>query len=234
MGALTQHERHIAVAIAAVAIPGGDFIPEGGATAVARMEASLDELPPWAGRGLRALLVALDLAPLPTHGLRFTGLSTEARASFLDGWQTARYPQARQILRALLSAIKAAHFDDPGSLQPGCRLRPQGRPREGAAGRGGPLRNGCEAVGHWISGSWAPHGETHRPHALHIDCAGSNCSPRSRPPSGGLHTVGAGRPRVASRGGGGPRRWALNGVCPSSPHIRCAGRAARAFTPTGP
>ena len=93
-------------------------------------------------------------------------------------------------------------------------------------------------TGYRKSRSWAVRGEgparTPCPHALHIECAGSKGRARSRPPSGGLHTVGAGRPRVASRGGGGPRRWALNGVCPSSPHIRCAGRAARAFTPTGP
>ncbi len=112
-GGLTEHEHRVLLALAAVAIPAGEFIPEGNAATIARVASSLAALPPWAATGLRGLVWALDLAPLATHRARFTALSRSDQSNFLDGWQTARSPQARQVLRALVTAIKAAHFDDP-------------------------------------------------------------------------------------------------------------------------
>ncbi len=112
-GGFTERERRVLAALAATAIPAGEFLPAGGPETVARMETYLGALPGWAAQGLRALIWAVELGSVPSHGRVFTALEPAAREGFLAAWHGARSPQARQLLRVLLTAVKAAHFDDP-------------------------------------------------------------------------------------------------------------------------
>src|SRR5439155_21714669 len=63
--------------------------------------------------GLGGLLRAVDAAAWLGHRKPFTRLSADRRLALLDGWRRAD-PVRRLMLRALLTPLKTAHFDDPG------------------------------------------------------------------------------------------------------------------------
>lgn len=117
MGLYSAHERKVLALLAEVAIPAGRLLPPGDEGTVRKLEAYLDGAPAWMVAGLRSLVWALEFAPLATHARPFSRLDRARRAKLLERWQHARLPLERQVLRALLTGLKAAHFDDPAMFE---------------------------------------------------------------------------------------------------------------------
>ena len=108
------------VAVAEAALPAGRYIPAAGEATVAKVEQFLDRLPSPLHRGLGGLLTALDASAWLRHGRSFAKLGADARLSLLEGFRTGD-PIRRLALRAIISPLKIAHFDDPALYkQLGC------------------------------------------------------------------------------------------------------------------
>ncbi len=110
---LSDAERRIVAAIAEAAIPGGRHVPPGGALTADRLARVLSGWPPRMVQGVRALLWSLELATLPTHGRRFSSLPLLTRARYVEEAAGGRGSLRGEWMRALLSPLKGAHFDDP-------------------------------------------------------------------------------------------------------------------------
>lgn len=124
---LTPHEEEIVAALAEAAIPAGKVVPAGSRATVGRLREFIRGWRKTQVKGVRALLWSAELATVPTHARPFTKLSPEARARVMASWSERESFAARQWLRALLSPIKASHFDDPSLFsQLGCNY--QGAP----------------------------------------------------------------------------------------------------------
>jgi choline dehydrogenase-like flavoprotein len=115
-GPLSERQRRTLIAVAEAAIPAGEIFPAAGAMTVAKMEPFLSRLPEFANSAAGALLAALDADALLHHRRLFASLSVEDRVEVLERWRrggTAR----RGALRALITPLKMAHFDDPAMYQ---------------------------------------------------------------------------------------------------------------------
>lgn len=107
-------------AIAETAIPAGRYIPAAGAATVAKVERFLETLPATVQRGIGALITAIDATAYVKHRAPFAKLSVERRLALLESFRTGDAVR-RLMLRALVSPIKIAHFDDPALYkQLGC------------------------------------------------------------------------------------------------------------------
>jgi choline dehydrogenase-like flavoprotein len=116
--AAVQHRNLMAVAEAA--LPAGRFIPAAGESTVTKVEQFLGELPISLRRAVGALLRGLDGAAWLAERRPFAQLTIAQRLAILDGWRTGD-PIRRLLLRALVSPLKLAHFDDPALYrQLGC------------------------------------------------------------------------------------------------------------------
>ncbi|HEX3344331.1 MAG TPA: GMC family oxidoreductase, partial [Polyangiaceae bacterium] len=61
-------------------------------------------------------------AAVPATGRVLTALSPERAARFLESWAGSRLQARRMLLRAIVSPIKVAHFDDPRAFEAvGCK-----------------------------------------------------------------------------------------------------------------
>jgi choline dehydrogenase-like flavoprotein len=108
------------VAIAETAIPAGRYIPAAGEATVAKVERFLETLPQAVRRGIKALITAIDATSYLKHRAPFAKLSFERRLALLESFRTGDAVR-RLMLRALVSPIKIAHFDDPALYkQLGC------------------------------------------------------------------------------------------------------------------
>ena len=108
------------VAIAETAIPAGRYIPAAGEATVAKVERFLGTLPQTVQRGIGALIAAIDATSYLKHRAPFAKLSFERRLALLESFRTGDAVR-RLMLRALVSPIKIAHFDDPALYkQLGC------------------------------------------------------------------------------------------------------------------
>jgi choline dehydrogenase-like flavoprotein len=110
---LGAREARIVRALAAAAMPEGTILEGGGETTVFRLERWLAGAKAVHWAGLRALLWTAELASIPFTGRPFSSLPPERAARFLESWANRRSARSRGILRAILSPLKAAHFDDP-------------------------------------------------------------------------------------------------------------------------
>jgi len=100
------------VAVAEAVLPAGRFIPAGGEATAEKVERFASTLPAPVQTGLGGLLRGLD-AMAWTRGRRsFASATPEQRLALLDHWRTGG-PLRRLLLRALVSPLKMAHFDDP-------------------------------------------------------------------------------------------------------------------------
>jgi choline dehydrogenase-like flavoprotein len=99
-------------ALAAAAMPASERLEGGGDVTVARFEEWLRGATPFQMRTMKALLWAGETAPLPTTGRMFTALDRERAMKFLEEWSESRLFVRRALLRAILSPLKVAHFDD--------------------------------------------------------------------------------------------------------------------------
>ncbi len=121
------------LAIAEAAIPAGRFIPAAGEATVAKVEAFVAGLPSPVQTGIGAMLRAIEASAWLHHRKAFAKLSVERRLSVLEGFRTGDVVR-RLMLRALVSPLKIAHFDDPALYkQLGCvydlaKVRPEAKP----------------------------------------------------------------------------------------------------------
>ena len=109
---LSDRQRRTLIAIAEAAMPAGAVFPGAGAKTVARIEDFLGALHQVAGTAAGALLSALDAEALVRHRRGFAALDAEQRLAILDGWRAGGLAR-RGAIRALVTPLKMAHFDDP-------------------------------------------------------------------------------------------------------------------------
>ncbi|HEY1555238.1 MAG TPA: GMC family oxidoreductase [Kofleriaceae bacterium] len=120
MGSLSQHQRQTLIAVAETALPAGRFLPAAGAATVDKVERFVDRLPSPLQRGLTGLLGGLDASAWLGERRSFARVAPDKRLALLDGWRRGD-PVRRLMLRALVSPLKLAHFDDPALYkQLGC------------------------------------------------------------------------------------------------------------------
>jgi choline dehydrogenase-like flavoprotein len=100
------------VAVAEAALPAGRFIPAANEQTVEKVVAFVGTLPSPLQTGLASLLRAIDAQAWLTGRRSFASLPEGKRLAILDKW---RHGDAirRLMLRALVSPLKIAHFDDP-------------------------------------------------------------------------------------------------------------------------
>lgn len=109
-----QHQTLVAVAEAA--LPAGRFIPAAGEPTVHKVEQFVGRLPGALQHGLGTLLHALEASSWLGERRPFARAGIAQRLAMLDRWRTGD-PIRRLLLRALVSPLKMAHFDDPKLYQ---------------------------------------------------------------------------------------------------------------------
>jgi glycine/D-amino acid oxidase-like deaminating enzyme len=120
---LGAHERAILLAVADTALPGGEVFPRAGAWSASKLEGFVATLPGAVRAAFRATLWAIELYTLARRRRSFTRLGAVDRADLLSAW--SRGDAARRVaLRALLTPLKIAHFNDPAVYaELGCEFR---------------------------------------------------------------------------------------------------------------
>ena len=109
---LSNHQRQTLVAVAETALPAGRYIPAAGAETVDKVEHFVAKLPSQLHLGLKGLLRALDAASWLGERRPFVKIKPAQRLDVLDSWRRGD-PIRRLMLRALMTPLKMAHFDDP-------------------------------------------------------------------------------------------------------------------------
>lgn len=108
------------MAVAEAVLPAGRFIPSGGEATALKVEQFVSTLHGAVQVGLSGLLRGLDALALVRARRPFARASIEQRLALLNRWRTGD-PIRRLLLRALVSPLKMAHFDDPALYrQLGC------------------------------------------------------------------------------------------------------------------
>jgi choline dehydrogenase-like flavoprotein len=100
------------VALSEAVIAPGEHVEGGGYRSVDRLAAFLARMSDTQSRGVRALLWSIEGAAVAATGRPFSALDREARTTLLERWRTADSFATRAWLRACLTTLKAAHFDD--------------------------------------------------------------------------------------------------------------------------
>jgi choline dehydrogenase-like flavoprotein len=113
---LSQAQHRTLVAVAEAALPAGRFLPAAGEATVRKVEGLLGRLPGALRRGLGGLLQTLDARSWLTERRPFARASLARRLAMLEDWRTGD-PLRRLLLRAIVSPLKMAHFDDPALYQ---------------------------------------------------------------------------------------------------------------------
>lgn len=120
MSDLSEHQHRTLIAVAETALPAGRFIPGANEQTVEKVEAFIEKLPSQLSFGLKGLLRGLDAASWLGERRPFVRVKPERRLALLDSWRTGDALR-RLMLRALVSPLKIAHFDNPGIYkQLGC------------------------------------------------------------------------------------------------------------------
>ncbi|WP_394836263.1 GMC family oxidoreductase [Pendulispora rubella] len=127
--ALNAQEQRIVIALARAAIPDGDILPGGGEITVTRLQRFLKDGTELHWLGIKALLWAAELAAIPSTGRRLSKLPLERARTFLEDWQRSQIHPRRALLRAILTPLKAAHYDDADMFERvGCSYGKSGDP----------------------------------------------------------------------------------------------------------
>ena len=111
---LSERQRRTLAAIAEAALPGGAIFPAAGPRTVDKVEAFIGEVGVGgaANLGIGALLAALDADALLRHRRPLAALPPAARLEVLERWRRGGLAR-RSAIRALVTPLKMAHFDDP-------------------------------------------------------------------------------------------------------------------------
>ncbi|HEU0037371.1 MAG TPA: FAD-dependent oxidoreductase [Kofleriaceae bacterium] len=112
MASLSPSQRKTLIALAETALPAGRFIPAATEATVDKVIRFADSLPNPVQKGFDGLLRGLDVQSWVTARRPFAKLATAKRLALLDSWRRGD-PLRRLMLRALVSPLKIAHFDDP-------------------------------------------------------------------------------------------------------------------------
>lgn len=112
MARLSDRQRATLVAVAETALPAGRYLPAANADTVDKVERFVAKLPSQLSFGLKGLLRALDAASWLGERRPFVKVDPAHRLEVLDSWRHGD-PLRRLMLRALLTPLKMAHFDDP-------------------------------------------------------------------------------------------------------------------------
>ena len=119
---LSAREEKIALALAAAAIPPGEILAGGGEETVARLESWLASGSAFQSRGVRGLLWAAEVGAFASTGHSLAKLPRARTEKLLERWRVSSSHARRSFVRALLSPIKIAHFDDASTQEKvGCR-----------------------------------------------------------------------------------------------------------------
>src|SRR6185437_1065575 len=98
----------------------GRFIPAAGEATVAKVERFLDHLPSPLQTGMSGLLRAVETAAWLGHRRSFARLPVDKRLAVLETFRGGDVVR-RLMLRAIVTPLKLAHFDDPALYkQLGC------------------------------------------------------------------------------------------------------------------
>jgi len=129
---LSASQHRTLLALAETALPAGRFLPAADARTVDRVERFVGSLPSTVQRGLDGLLRSLDVQAWLTSRRAFADAPLAKRLAILEGWRRGD-PVRRLMLRALVSPLKIAHFDDPTLYQRlGCvydtHVKPEPKP----------------------------------------------------------------------------------------------------------
>ena len=116
MSGLSRRQRQTLVAIAETVLPAGRILPAAGARTIDKVEHAIEQLPGLAQRGLGGLLQAVEAAAWLKTARPFARLAPAKRLEVLDGWRTGDVVR-RLMLRALVTPLKIAHFDDRSLYQ---------------------------------------------------------------------------------------------------------------------
>jgi choline dehydrogenase-like flavoprotein len=120
MGQLSPQQHRTLVAVAEAALPAGRFLPAAGEATVQKVEQFARTLPDPVQAGLAALLGGIDAMAWLRERRSFAATAPERRLALLERWRRGD-PVRRLMLRALVSPLKMAHFDDPALYrQLGC------------------------------------------------------------------------------------------------------------------
>jgi choline dehydrogenase-like flavoprotein len=109
---LSPKERAIACALAAAAMPRVGSLPGGSEETVERLEHLLVSLGDAFVRAARAGLWAAEAWPITRYGRPFTRLEKGDRERALVRWSESASRHERWLLRAIMTPLKSAHFDD--------------------------------------------------------------------------------------------------------------------------
>lgn len=120
---LSGREREIVIAIAAACLPETKFLEGGGEGTLKRLLKFMRGMPRDFLTSFKALLWTVELASLPTRASTFSRLARHDAESFLDAWANGALHVQRSALRAILTPIKYAHFQDPALFaHVGCKF----------------------------------------------------------------------------------------------------------------
>ena len=112
MNQLSPRQHKTLVAVAEAALPAGKFLPAANEETVHKVERFASTLPGPLQRGLGGLLRGLDAQAWLSERKPFVRVSPAKRLAILERWRMGD-PVRRLMLRARVSPIKIAHFDDP-------------------------------------------------------------------------------------------------------------------------
>jgi choline dehydrogenase-like flavoprotein len=109
---LSEHQHRTLLAVAEAALPAGRWFPAANEATVDKVEQFVDRLPGPLQRGLSGLLRGLDAAAWLGERRSFAKVTPEKQLALLQSWRKGDVLR-RLMLRALISPLKLAHFDDP-------------------------------------------------------------------------------------------------------------------------
>ncbi len=112
MSQLSPQQHRTLVAVAEAVLPAGRFIPAAGEATVSKVERFASTLPESLQSALAGLLRGVDALAWIHERRSFARATPEQRLALLERWRTG-HPLRRLLLRALVSPLKMAHFDDP-------------------------------------------------------------------------------------------------------------------------
>jgi choline dehydrogenase-like flavoprotein len=109
---LSTRQHETLVSLAEAALPAGKFLPAANEATAHKVERFASTLPGPLQRGLGGLLRGLDAQAWLSERKPFVRVAPSKRLAILEGWRLGD-PVRRLMLRALVSPLKIAHFDDP-------------------------------------------------------------------------------------------------------------------------
>lgn len=124
-GRLSESVHDTLAAVAACTLPAGRSLPAGGDGTVERLEAALEHTPPWTASALSALASVANLLALRAGRRSLASVPERRRLDLLESWRTSPSMHRRNLFRALMAALKGAHYSDPAVAErSGCRPFP--------------------------------------------------------------------------------------------------------------